>query len=76
MIDVKFLCGHSMKMGRNATSARCFCNLPGCNQIASMKAPAPSFTGTVLGPVSEFQNLPATDVSAYMSGTEKEQSHG
>lgn len=74
MIEIRFLCGHSLKSKNTVSSAQCYCQQPGSNVVTSVKAPAPAFTGTVLGPNSQFKNLGPKDVSQHMKP--KDQNNG
>ena len=60
MIKVRFVCGHELDATGDEEQIRCGC---GETQIESVNARAPRFRGHVLGPVAQFENLPAKPVT-------------
>lgn len=60
MIKVRFVCGHEIDATGNEEYIRCGC---GETRIDSVKARAPKFRGHALGPLAQFENLPAKPVT-------------
>ena len=59
MIQVQFLCGHTLTATGTEEGLRCGC---GETRIDHVHARAPRFVGHALGPCAEFKNLAAEAV--------------
>lgn len=66
-IHVTFRCGHEQAMGPNLPSAPT-CQTCGERQIRRVKAPPPSFRGTVRGPHTQWESLAAIAVNVAPGG--------
>jgi hypothetical protein len=61
MITATMACGHQIRLEDGSTAPTC----AQCREtrVAHVKARAPRFRGTVLGPCAEFEALPAKAIS-------------
>jgi hypothetical protein len=60
VIRVRFACGHTVQGDERMTQAEC--RQCGETRVSHVTAPPPRFSGVVLGPCAQFENLPAVPV--------------
>jgi DNA-directed RNA polymerase subunit RPC12/RpoP len=60
MVTITFACGHRLSSANAPDQAVC----PTCGdrRVSRVKAPAPRFHGTVVGPCATYEDLPAVPV--------------